>query len=66
MKLCPAAGTGDDANATFRLIANDKSPINFTNVKDVNSKQVMREPFDFPGKLIMQQGTNDGLVIMEI
>ncbi|KAH9790046.1 proline-tRNA ligase (DUF1680) [Citrus sinensis] len=59
----PAAGTGGDANATFRLIGNDQRPINFTTVKNVISKQVMFEPFDFPGKLLMQQGNNDSLVI---
>lgn len=63
MEPWPAAGTGDDANATFRLIANDQWPINFTTVKDVIGKQVMLEPFDFPGKLLMQQGNNDSLVI---
>lgn len=63
MEPWPAAGTGDDANATFKLIANDQRPINFTTVKDVIGKQVMFEPFDFPGKLLMQQGTNDSLVI---
>ncbi|KAH9741539.1 proline-tRNA ligase (DUF1680) [Citrus sinensis] len=63
MEPWPAAGTGDDANATFRLIGNDQRPINFTTVKDVVGKQVMLEPFEFPGKLLMQQGNNDSLVI---
>ncbi|KAJ4850965.1 hypothetical protein Tsubulata_002496 [Turnera subulata] len=54
MDKLPKSGTDAALHATFRLIFNESSKSSTT--KDAIGKSVMLEPFDLPGKRIVQKG----------
>lgn len=65
MAKFPEPGTNTSVHATFRLLFRDDSKSKLSSVKDAIGKSVMLEPFDLPGKLLMQQGEDESLGIGE-
>ncbi|XP_043691512.1 uncharacterized protein LOC122642154 isoform X1 [Telopea speciosissima] len=63
MEKLPERGTDSAVHATFRLISEDMNSSNFSSPTDVIGKSVLLEPFDLPGKLVMQQGPNGYLSV---
>ncbi|XVF47423.1 hypothetical protein PTKIN_Ptkin03bG0108000 [Pterospermum kingtungense] len=60
MTKFPKAGTDTAIHATFRLIFDDTS-------KKISAigKTVMLEPFDFPGMVVVHQGTENNLAVTD-
>lgn len=65
MEELPEPGTDSAVHATFRLILNDSSPVTFATIKDAIGKTVMLEPFDFPGRVVVYQGTEGNLGVAD-
>lgn len=65
MEKLPESGTDAALHATFRLILKDESVSKFSSLNDVVGKSVMLEPFAFPGMLVVEQGTDDELVVAD-
>ena len=65
MEKFPESGTDAALHATFRLIMKEESSSEVSSLKDVIGKSVMLEPFDFPGMLVVQQGTDGELVVSD-
>ena len=64
MQTLPEPGNESAPYATFRLVlSNPKSQ--FSSVRDYIGKSVMLEPYDLPGKLLIHQGPDNGLVIAD-
>ncbi|XP_028800577.1 uncharacterized protein LOC114755858 [Neltuma alba] len=64
MQEFPEPGTESAPYATFRLISS-QSNSKFSTVRDAIDTSVMLEPYDLPGKLLMHQGAEKGLVIAD-
>ncbi|KAM7502596.1 hypothetical protein LguiB_001500 [Lonicera macranthoides] len=56
MGKLPEPGSNSSVHATFRLILTDPQPSNFSKPRDAIGKQVMLEPFDLPGMVVVQKG----------
>ncbi|KAL9458778.1 hypothetical protein AB3S75_007619 [Citrus x aurantiifolia] len=65
MEKFPESGTDAALHATFRLIMKEESSSEVSSLKDVIGKSVMLEPFDFPGMLVVQQGTDGEIVVSD-
>ncbi|KAJ7965222.1 DUF1680 domain-containing protein [Quillaja saponaria] len=65
MEKLPEPGTDSSLHATFRLVLDGSSSAKFSTLRDAVSKSVMLEPYDFPGMLVAQQGTEKGLVLAD-
>ncbi|KAF9688694.1 hypothetical protein SADUNF_Sadunf01G0014800 [Salix dunnii] len=63
MEEYPKSGTDACLQATFRIVLNESSPSEVFGIKDVIGKSVMLEPFDLPGMLLAQQGTDGSLAV---
>lgn len=61
MEVSPGPGTQDAVEATFRLVTDD-SKERISGPEELIGSQVMLEPFDFPGMLVMQ-GSGSSLVV---
>lgn len=64
MEKYPGRGTDSAVHATFRLILNDPSA-KVTELRDVIGKQVMLEPFNFPGMILGNKGKDEKLAIAD-
>uniref|UniRef100_A0A5B7A8L3 Alpha-L-arabinofuranosidase B arabinose-binding domain-containing protein n=1 Tax=Davidia involucrata TaxID=16924 RepID=A0A5B7A8L3_DAVIN len=65
MEKFPESGTDSSTHATFRVILKDSTSSIFSAPKDVIGKSVMLEPFDFPGMLVVQQGTEEDIGVSD-
>ncbi|KAJ6340975.1 hypothetical protein OIU78_009201 [Salix suchowensis] len=63
MEEHPKSGTDACLQATFRIVLNESSSSEVFGIKDVIGKSVMLEPFDLPGMLLAQQGTDSSLAV---
>ncbi|KAJ6307324.1 hypothetical protein OIU76_017169 [Salix suchowensis] len=63
MEEDPKSGTDACLQATFRIVLNESSSSEVFGIKDVIGKSVMLEPFDLPGMLLAQQGTDGSLAV---
>ncbi|XP_021894191.1 uncharacterized protein LOC110811885 [Carica papaya] len=54
MENYPEPGTDAAVHATFRIILSGK-PSNFSSLSDFIGQQVILEPFDFPGTVLLQE-----------
>ncbi|KAJ6392794.1 hypothetical protein OIU77_022307 [Salix suchowensis] len=63
MEEYPKSGTDACLQATFRIVLNESSSSEVFGIKDVIGKSVMLEPFDLPGMLLAQQGTDGSLAV---
>lgn len=62
MERTPESGTVNSTRATFRLILKD--PVSkYSQPKDAIGQSVMLEPFDLPGMLVVEQGTDENLKV---
>lgn len=57
----PKTGTDAAIHATFRLILNDSSELK--TLTDAIGKWVMLEPFDLPGRVLVDQGKEEDLAV---
>ncbi|OMO78120.1 hypothetical protein COLO4_24842 [Corchorus olitorius] len=62
MEKSPKAGTDAALHATFRLIFDDTTE-KISTIRDAIGKTVMLEPFDFPGMVLVHQGTENNLAV---
>ncbi|KAJ6764096.1 hypothetical protein OIU79_024606 [Salix purpurea] len=63
MEEHPKSGTDACLQATFRIVLDESSSSEVFGIKDVIGKSVMLEPFDLPGMLLAQQGTDGSLAV---
>ncbi|XWS73515.1 hypothetical protein CRYUN_Cryun02cG0136000 [Craigia yunnanensis] len=64
MEKLPKAGTDAAVHATFRLIFDDP-PEKISTIGEAIGKTVMLEPFDFPGMVLVHQGTENNLAVTD-
>ncbi|XVF19237.1 hypothetical protein REPUB_Repub11eG0092700 [Reevesia pubescens] len=64
MEKFPKAGTDAAVHATFRLVFDDTSE-KISTTGEAIGKTVMLEPFDFPGMVLVQQGTENNLTVTD-
>ncbi|KAK5818724.1 Proline--tRNA ligase [Gossypium arboreum] len=64
MEKFPKAGTDAAIRATFRLIFDDTSE-KISSIEEAIGKTVMLESFDFPGMVLVPQGTENNLVVTD-
>ncbi|OMO68553.1 Alpha-L-arabinofuranosidase B [Corchorus capsularis] len=62
MEKFPKAGTDAALHATFRLVFDDTTE-KISTIRDAIGKTVMLEPFDFPGMVLVHQGTENNLAV---
>ncbi|KAJ7980755.1 DUF1680 domain-containing protein [Quillaja saponaria] len=65
MEKSPEPGTDSSLHATFRFVLDGSSASTFSTLKDAIGESVMLEPYDFPGTLVAQQGTEKSLVLSD-
>ncbi|KFK25533.1 hypothetical protein AALP_AA8G127400 [Arabis alpina] len=63
MEVSPGPGTQEAVAATFRLVT-DVSKVRISGPEELIGSQVMVEPFDFPGMLVMQ-GSGNSLAVQD-
>lgn len=54
MEKYPESGTDAAVDATFRVILSGQAS-NFSSLSDLIGQQVILEPFDYPGKVLLQE-----------
>ncbi|XP_022754274.1 uncharacterized protein LOC111302749 isoform X2 [Durio zibethinus] len=64
MEKLPRAGSDAAVHATFRLIIDDTSE-KISTIEEAIGKTVMLEPFDFPGMVLVHQGTENNLAVTD-
>lgn len=64
MEKFPKAGTDAALHATFRLVFDETSE-KISNIREAIGKTVMLEPFDFPGMVLVHQGTENNLAVTD-
>ncbi|XP_021278381.1 uncharacterized protein LOC110412200 [Herrania umbratica] len=64
MEKFPKAGTDAALHATFRLIFDETSG-KISTIREAIGKTVMLEPFDFPGMVLVHQGTENNLAVTD-
>lgn len=65
MEKLPESGTDSSLQATFRLILSNSPSSESSPIEDLVDKSVMLEPFDFPGRVVVQQGEDNDLAIAD-
>ena len=63
MERFPELGTDASLHATFRLVLEDSTSSNISLPKDAIGEFVMLEPINYPGMVVVQQGTTESLGI---
>ncbi|VVB14299.1 unnamed protein product [Arabis nemorensis] len=63
MEVSPGPGTQEAVGATFRLVT-DALKVRISGPEELIGSQVMVEPFDFPGMLVMQ-GTDNSFAVQD-
>lgn len=61
----PEPGSNSSVHATFRLVLTDPKPPNFSKPRDAIGKQVMLEPFDLPGMVVVHKGKDQSRLKVE-
>lgn len=65
MEKLPGSGSDSADHATFRLILNGSSSEKVSRTRDAIGRSVMLEPFDFPGMVVVHQGTDKNLAVAD-